>query len=74
MTLIGRLEKSANANEMTFPLDVYQLLMVISVLRAAIVKTLEDNGHLADGEDCTLSALKRALRDVEMPWEGDKEV
>ena len=27
----------------------------------AIRETLEDNGHLADGEDCTLIKLKRVL-------------
>lgn len=30
-------------------------------LRAAIRKTLEANRHLADGEDCTLIDLKRAI-------------
>lgn len=30
-------------------------------LRAAIEKTLRDNAHLADGDDCTLIELKRAL-------------
>lgn len=30
-------------------------------LRSAIQQTLEENGHLADGDDCTLILLKRAL-------------
>lgn len=30
-------------------------------LRAAIRMTLDENRHLADGEDCTLINLKRAL-------------
>ena len=36
----------------------------IERLREAIQKTLDDNGHLADGENCTLIELKRALREV----------
>lgn len=31
-------------------------------LRAAIQQTLDENGHLADGENCTLIVLKRALK------------
>lgn len=34
----------------------------IERLRAAIQKTLEENGHLADGEDCTLIHLVRAIQ------------
>jgi len=30
-------------------------------LRTAIRETLEDNGHLADGENCTLIKLKKAI-------------
>lgn len=30
-------------------------------LEAAIITTLEENGHLADGDNCTLIALKRAM-------------
>lgn len=36
-------------------------------LRAAITKTLNENGHLADGVCCTLIDLKRALPDWELP-------
>lgn len=38
-----------------------RLLSEIDRLRAAIRKTLDDNGHLADGSNCTLIELKRAL-------------
>ena len=40
-------------------------------LRAAIAKTLDANGHLADGEVCTLFALKLALRESGAPWSGE---
>ena len=33
----------------------------ISQLETAIRETIEDNLHLADGEDCTLMKLKRAI-------------
>jgi hypothetical protein len=33
----------------------------IVLLESAIRQTLEENGHLADGENCTLINLKRAL-------------
>ena len=33
----------------------------IAELEAAIVKTLNENGHLADGDNCTLIDLKRAM-------------
>ena len=33
-------------------------------LLAAIETTLDENGHLADGDNCTLIALKRALEKV----------
>ena len=31
----------------------------IQMLRAAIQQTLDENGHLADGDNCTLIVLKR---------------
>ena len=31
-------------------------------LRAAIHQTLDENGHLADGDACTLATLKMALK------------
>lgn len=33
---------------------------------------LDANGHLADGEVCTLLPLKLALRKVGTPWAGDE--
>ncbi len=33
----------------------------IKQLENAIRKTLDENRHLADGEDCTLQELKKAL-------------
>ena len=42
------------------------------LLRQAIKQTLDENGHLADGENCTLIVLKRALRAVGTPWAGDE--
>lgn len=41
-------------------------------LLQAIRQTLDENGHLADGENCTLIVLKRALREVGVPWKGDE--
>lgn len=38
-----------------------RLLGEIDRLRKAIQQTLDENGHLADGDNCTLIALKRAL-------------
>ena len=42
------------------------------IMRQAIRQTLDANGHLADGEICTLLALKVALREVGTPWDGDE--
>jgi len=33
----------------------------LAKLEAAIKSTLDENGHLADGDNCTLIALKRAI-------------
>lgn len=35
----------------------------INMLKTAIQETLEKNSHLADGDDCTLIALKKAVPD-----------
>lgn len=43
------------------------------LLKDAIVKTLDDNAHLADGENCSLIALKVALRESGFPWDGDEK-
>ena len=37
----------------------------INALKAAIRETLEDNRHLADGDDCTLRKLKAVVEDWE---------
>ena len=37
------------------------LLAEITRLRAAIKNTIERNPHLADGDNCTLIELKRAI-------------
>ena len=37
------------------------MLDEIDRLRAAIWQTLDENPHLADGDDCTLIELKRAV-------------
>jgi predicted nucleic acid-binding Zn-ribbon protein len=41
--------------------EMNQLCAENERLRDAIRQTLEENGHLADGENCTLIVLKRAL-------------
>jgi len=44
-----------------FDAGVAQSKIRIIELETAIVKTLNENRHLADGEDCTLIDLKRAM-------------
>lgn len=39
-----------------------------NTLAAAIRATLDQNGHLADGEVCTLKGLKDALKAIGQPW------
>jgi hypothetical protein len=41
-------------------------------LRAAIRQMLDANGHLADGDTCTLFALKLSLCESGTPWDGEK--
>lgn len=38
-----------------------QELKRLRAIEAAAIKTIKENLHLADGEDCTLIDLKRAL-------------
>ena len=53
--------------------DIAEILSAeVERLRAAISATLDANGHLADGEVCTLLALKVALRESGAPWDGDE--
>ena len=40
-------------------------------LRAGIAECLRTNGHLADGEDCTLISLKRCLRAIDAGMKED---
>lgn len=42
--------------------DILALHAEVERLRAAIQQTLDENGHLADGDNCTLIVLKRALK------------
>ena len=43
--------------------EIARLIDERDALKAAICKTLDDNGHLADGENCTLADLKAAMGD-----------
>ncbi len=54
-----------------YPLDIKPVVNVIKELTeredkliAAIKKTLNDNLHLADGDNCTLITLKLVLREL----------
>ena len=40
----------------------------IEELEAAIIKTLNENAHLADGDVCTLIDLKRAMPTWGLKW------
>lgn len=51
--------------------DVASLRTQRDYLVSAAWRTLDENGHLADGENCTLIALKVALRNIGAPWAGD---
>lgn len=49
--------------------DVAEILSAeVENLRSAIRNTLNENAHLADGDVCTLSELKSALRKSGTPW------
>lgn len=53
--------------------DIAEILSAeVERLRAAISQTLDANSHLADGDVCTLLALKVALRESGWPWDGDE--
>lgn len=41
-----------------------KLMALAPTMLYAIRKTLEENAHLADGDDCTLIHLKRAIADM----------
>jgi hypothetical protein len=55
-----------------FEIEIRSIRSENRKLRAAISKTLDENGHLADGENCTLLPLKLALRETGTPWAGDE--
>lgn len=38
-----------------------EVIVELTQLRLAIAETLEENGYLADGDNCTLAKLKRAI-------------
>lgn len=46
----------------TLERELREAQRAIDRLRAAIEQTLDENGHLADGDNCTLIVLKRALK------------
>ena len=53
--------------------DIAEILSAeVERLRGAIGQTLDANAHLADGDVCTLLALKVALRESGEPWGGDE--
>jgi hypothetical protein len=55
-------ERMAFAQEQMVPTEVARKLeRERNHYRDAILTCLEENAHLADGEDCTLIGLKRAL-------------
>ena len=68
--LIATLRKRG-AHGRTFPVQateaaqaaemIADLLRQRDVLLEAAIKTIEENGHLADGEVCTLIHLKRGI-------------
>ena len=52
--------------------DIQQLRTENRLLRdvmTAAVKTLNDNGHLADGDQCSLFELREAVAKVNPHWE-----
>ncbi len=53
-------QRDSWANEFWRP-HVSVLSAEVRRLRAVIAETLRDNAHLADGEDCTLINLRRAI-------------
>ena len=64
----------ADERELAHMIDLARepLQAKIDSLLQAIRQTLDENGHLADGENCTLIVLKRALREIGVPWKDDE--
>ena len=42
--------------------EIERLNAQVATLKSAIKQTLDENGHLADGNNCTLIRLKRAMK------------
>lgn len=68
--IAGPTDEDDNSGRGYGSVDVAEILSAeVERLRAAIRKTLDDNGDLADGDICTLLDLKIALRESGVPWE-----
>ena len=49
-----------------YPMAAQTLADEVKILREAILETLEENGHLADGDNCTLIKLKLAMPNADL--------
>lgn len=61
ISLLRECLKKANEQTEHFEREWYLRGDEIERLRAAIKQTLDENGHLSDGDVCTLIVLKRAI-------------
>lgn len=68
-SVIEASERLRIAEQMTVALraELQQANERVRELEAAITKTVTENGHLADGDDCTLTDLKRVMPELEQP-------
>lgn len=66
-------EAFKDAQDHAYALGLERAHHEFMILHEAIIHTLEENGHLADGDNCTLMPLKAALRKVGTPWLHDSE-
>lgn len=72
-------DSSPNESSHELQCRCYDAAAEISRLRNAIAETLEENGYLADGENCTLIKLKMVMPMAQgmckcgMPWESDMD-
>lgn len=60
MDIVDRLKCFAIPSE-PLRFRLWEAIDEIERLRAAIRKTLDENGHLADGDNCTLAELKKVI-------------
>jgi len=67
-------ESLKNAQDIAYQLGVQRSERNVRVLEAAIIKTLNENAHLADGDVCTLIDLKKSLADIGKPWQMPSDV